>query len=183
MERRTPRAHIDTHAVSSLRESRVEEVEVQLDGSDPAQRVPHGHGLPQGGQHLVPVGDAHATGLRADDHMTQVLAPAVLRGLGHRHSQGQFLRGRCYTASLTQERQCERDSASPQPLSFGGSTAACVDTPRKTNPQPAADTQHQTSGLIVSEAPRFSVEYLPRFMIFSLLKAEDVEKHIIHKSI
>lgn len=63
-------------------------VEVQLEGSDPAQRVPHGHGLPQGGQHLVPVGDAHATGLWANDHMTQVFAPAVLRGLGHGHPQG-----------------------------------------------------------------------------------------------
>ena len=60
-------------------------------GLDPAQRVPHGHGLPQSGQHLVPVGDPHPAGLWADDHMTQVLAPAIVRGLCHRHPQGQFL--------------------------------------------------------------------------------------------
>lgn len=87
-----------------------------MEGSDPAQRVPHGHGLPQCGQHLVPVGDANAAGLRADDHMTQVLAPAVLRGLGHRHPQGQFLQRQRYTATLTQKPLCERDSASLFPL-------------------------------------------------------------------
>lgn len=126
----TAHPHRYTHCLSALvhdsrrRESGEEvetalgwiSVEVQLDGSDPAQWVPHGHGLPQGGQHLVPVGDAHATGLRADDHMTKVLAPAVLRGLGHRHPQGQFLQGQRYTATLTQQLLCERDSASLLPL-------------------------------------------------------------------
>lgn len=60
-------------------------------GLDPAQRVPHGHGLPQSGQHLVPVGDPHPAGLGADDHVTQVLAAAVVRGLCHRHPQGELL--------------------------------------------------------------------------------------------
>lgn len=58
---------------------------------DPAYRVPHGHGLPQSGQHLVPVGDPYPAGLRADDHMTQVLTPAVIRGLRHSHPQREFL--------------------------------------------------------------------------------------------
>lgn len=58
---------------------------------DPAQRVPHGHGLPQSGQHLVPVGDPHPAGFRADDHMAEVLAPAVVCGLCHCHPQREFL--------------------------------------------------------------------------------------------
>lgn len=58
---------------------------------DPAQRVPHGHRLPQSGQHLVPVGDPHPAGLRANDHVTQVLAPPIVCGLCHRHPQGEFL--------------------------------------------------------------------------------------------
>lgn len=60
-------------------------------GRDPAQGVPHGHGLPQSGQHLVPVSNPHPTGLWADNHMTEVLATAIIRGLCHCYSQGEFL--------------------------------------------------------------------------------------------
>lgn len=53
--------------------------------------MPHGHRLPQRGQHLVPVSDPHPTGLWTDDDVAQVLSPAVVRGLSHRHPQGEFL--------------------------------------------------------------------------------------------
>lgn len=61
------------------------------EGLDPAQWVPHGHRLPQSGQHLVPVSDPHPTGLWADDHVTEVLAAAVFCGLRHCYPQGEFL--------------------------------------------------------------------------------------------
>lgn len=64
------------------------------EGLDPAQWVPHGHGLPQSGQHLVPVSDPHPTGLWADDHVTEVLAAAVFCGLRHCYPQGEFLQTR-----------------------------------------------------------------------------------------
>lgn len=79
-------------------------------GLDPAQGVPHGHGLPQSGQHLVPVCDPHAAGLWADDHVTQVLAPAVVRGFRHRHPQGEFLQN---SVTPLHSLLCGHDSASP----------------------------------------------------------------------
>ena len=58
---------------------------------DPAYWVPHGHRLPQRGQHLFPVGDAHAAGLWPNDNMADILAPAVFCVLCYRHPQGQLL--------------------------------------------------------------------------------------------
>lgn len=55
------------------------------------ERVPHGDGLPQRGQHLVPVRDAHAAGRWADEDVPCVVGAAVLAPLGHRHPQGQVL--------------------------------------------------------------------------------------------
>lgn len=57
------------------------------------ERVPHGDGLPQRGQHLVPVCDAHPAGRRADEDVARVVSAAVLAALSHRHPQGQVLRG------------------------------------------------------------------------------------------
>lgn len=75
---------------------------------DPAQRVPHGDGLPQRGQHLVPVGDPHAAGLGADDHMAQVFAPSVVCGLRHGDPQGELLPAERHGYI---NRLCRRDSA------------------------------------------------------------------------
>lgn len=63
-------------------------------GLIPAERVPHGDGLAERGQHLVPVRRAHPAGCRPDQHMARVVTPPVLAALGHRHTQGQLLRGR-----------------------------------------------------------------------------------------
>lgn len=70
-------------------------------GLDPAQGVPHGHRLPQCCQHLVPVSNSHPTGLRADDHMTEVLATAVFCGLRHGYPQGEFLQTHGHTVIIT----------------------------------------------------------------------------------
>lgn len=48
--------------------------------------VPHGHGPAQRGQHLVPVGGAHATGRRPDDDVAHVVPTAVTAALSHRHT-------------------------------------------------------------------------------------------------
>lgn len=55
------------------------------------QWVPHRYWFPQCGQHLIPVCDAHAAGLWADDHMTHILPPAVVGVLSDCHSQGEVL--------------------------------------------------------------------------------------------
>jgi len=57
------------------------------------ERVPHGDRLPQRGQHLVPVRDAHPAGRRANEDMACVVGAAVLTALSHRHPQGQVLWG------------------------------------------------------------------------------------------
>lgn len=75
-------------------------------GLDPAQGVPHGHRLPQCGQHLVPVSNSHPTGLRADDHMTEVLATAVFCGLRHGYPQGEFLQ--THTVTLSSSLSCSQ---------------------------------------------------------------------------
>lgn len=56
-------------------------------------RVPHGHGPAQRGQHLVPVCGAHSTGTRPNDNVAHVVPAAVAAVLSHRHSEGQILAG------------------------------------------------------------------------------------------
>lgn len=57
----------------------------------PAEWVPHGDGLAERGQHLVPVRGAHPAGRRPDQHVARVVTAPVLAALGHRHTQGQLL--------------------------------------------------------------------------------------------
>lgn len=68
-------------------------------GLGPPNGVPHGHRFPQGGQHLVPVGDAHATGLGADDHVAHVFTSAVIGVLCHSDPQREILQGQKFTES------------------------------------------------------------------------------------
>lgn len=54
-------------------------------------RVPHGHGPAQRGQHLVPVRGAHATGRRPNDDMAYVVPTAITAALSYRHTERQVL--------------------------------------------------------------------------------------------
>jgi len=53
----------------------------------PTEGMPHSHGFPEGGHHLVPVRETFASGLRAHYHVTNRSPSAVWDVLGDRYTE------------------------------------------------------------------------------------------------